>query len=659
MTRQATRQRQQDYILEADPADALRRAADMLAPIPKASPLVRYWYDPAAFVDDFVLGLTLTPYQREILDQIPIQLSRTVHFREQLPQETLPQETLPKGPASKPHGDPAGFSNRKALDYIDQPYLQNSLDHTTSSPPTWGGPDPSRSQQRLDWASLHPLYPDRPGRDWKGVTTASNGRHLTEYLWPEIRKWASPRGVDWERLGRPPLDNRTELLRTMLHLQHGQAFAASPVDPSAIEGAHADYMLYIIDEAKSVKDEVWDAIEGALSGADVTARLCIRGPHGLGKTALVSSLLIWYATTREDMCTNGLGSREAIWSEREALCISLSTPGGPTGKFYSIQMQKPGFERWWTRFVRLREALQANRIKPIWVEQSEREWGRESALFQNRVLGEFATDAEDGVIPLAWAEEAIARESPSAQLKATLPVQAMAADIARQGQDRNAIAALHAWEAYFPVEAWHSANTMEVTGRIIQEWSKHAADKPKLAVDVIGIGAGVVDRLREQGYEVVAFSGSESPGGETDKSGELKFLNLRAVSWWRVREMLDPTGWYVRQGILLKLPDDDELLGELCTPRYETRSNGVIKVESKDEIRARLGRSPDKADAVVMAIFLATARAFGVKPTIRTLGSSEDLRDVARADNPLVTDTGIGTERPRYGAGSGGWKRVF
>jgi hypothetical protein len=132
---------------------------------------------------------------------------------------------------------------------------------------------------------------------------------------------------------------------------------------------------------------------------------------------------------------------------------------------------------------------------------------------------------------------------------------------------------------------------METTGHV----AKFASRSPLAIVDVIGIGAGVVDRLREQHFNVLAFNASERPTSR-DRSGELAFLNRRAEGWWHLRDLLDPA-----YGAVIALPDDDELIGDLCAPKWRINSTGRVQVEAKDEIRKRLGRSTDCGDAVVMA----------------------------------------------------------
>jgi hypothetical protein len=82
-----------------------------------------------------------------------------------------------------------------------------------------------------------------------------------------------------------------------------------------------------------------------------------------------------------------------------------------------------------------------------------------------------------------------------------------------------------------------------------------------------------------------------------DKSGKLKFVNVRAASYWKFRESLDPDG---EERIML--PPDNELLADLCAPQYKLLAGG-IQIEPKEDIIDRIGRSPDCGDAVVLASF--------------------------------------------------------
>lgn len=117
-------------------------------------------------------------------------------------------------------------------------------------------------------------------------------------------------------------------------------------------------------------------------------------------------------------------------------------------------------------------------------------------------------------------------------------------------------------------------------------------------VDSIGVGAGVLANLnRVKSIKSYGFVASERTKRK-DRSGEFGFINKRSAAWWNLREMLDPVN-----GDNLALPDDDLLLGDLTSPRWREAAGGKIQIESKDEIRKRLGRSTDSGDSVVMAFW--------------------------------------------------------
>jgi hypothetical protein len=115
-------------------------------------------------------------------------------------------------------------------------------------------------------------------------------------------------------------------------------------------------------------------------------------------------------------------------------------------------------------------------------------------------------------------------------------------------------------------------------------------------VDVVGVGSGVVDRLREDGFEVLAFNGGEQ-SGRTDITGAFTFKDDRSAAWWHLRELLDPSQ---KGGARIMLPDDEQLKADLIAPKWKHLGRRIA-VEPKDDIRKRLGRSPDAGDMCVMA----------------------------------------------------------
>jgi hypothetical protein len=460
----------------------------------------RYLYDPVAWAHDIIAwppGQGLTPYQTEILAELPVR--RRVAVR-------------------GPHG--LGKSGLAAIVVL------------------W-------------FATTR----DAAGIDWKVPTTASAWRHLAVYLWPEIHKWA--RRIRWDALGRAEFHNRTEFLDLHLKLGFGAASAVASNRAELIEGAHADSLLYLLDEAKIIPNATWDAIEGAFAGGRAS----------------------------------GLP---------EAFALAVSTPGPPTGRFYEICKRGRGLEDWWTRHVTLTEAIKAGRISADWAHQRAMQWGAESAIYANRVLGEFHASDEDTVIPLAWAEAAVERwhawddaGRPTLDGRRVLGV-----DVARGGTDSTVIAH-RTGVCVSHLDAYHSEDTMRTTAHVQAALAGTAPDEITPVVDSIGVGGGVVDRLRELNIRVMPYTGSAKTTA-LDRTREHGFVNVRAAAWWHLRELLDPAF-----GADLMLPPDETLLADLNTPTWDTVT-GVppkIRIEPKEQLVARMGRSPDRGDAVVMAFW--------------------------------------------------------
>lgn len=354
-------------------------------------------------------------------------------------------------------------------------------------------------------------------------TTASAWRQLTKFLWPEIHKWA--RQAHWRRLGLQP-----QLLT--LNLRFGdtcEAFAVASDKPELIEGAHAAHLLYVFDEAKAIKDAVWDAAEGAFASGDCHA-------------------------------------------------LAISTPGARAGRFYDIHRRALGLEDWWVRHVTCDEAIAAGRVSPAWVEARKKQWGEHSPIFQQRVLGEFPEQAEDTLISLAWIEAAREREL----LLGTETVAGL--DVARFGDDDSALVQ-RCGPVVLSAETWQGHDTMFTTG-------KARATRAPVNVDVIGVGAGVYDRLHEQQHPCSPINVGGAP---IDRE---RFENLRAELYWNLRERFQSGEIDLSR---LAPAAYDRLSGELTAMKFHYASSGRIMIEPKADMKARLGRSPDLADALALA----------------------------------------------------------
>lgn len=383
--------------------------------------------------------------------------------------------------------------------------------------------------------------------DTKAITTAGGWRQLTKFLWPEIRIWAL-RG-DWSKIGLSIRDGH-ELTSLELKFGNKSAFAAAATNSSLLEGAHASTMFGLFDEAKSIHDSVWDSVEGSYSGAG-------------SDTGLV------------------------------AFRLAISTPGTQTGRFYDICSHKPGYEHWAVRHVTLEEAISAKRISQEWADQMFASYGENSVQYQNHVLGNFADDADNVVIPFRWIQAAIERHNDVEGIGEGKPFYGL--DPAYTGDDKTAKARL-VGNVLEWVKNFRQPDLMAVVGDMVAELDSAGGKNVSCGIDANGIGAGVYTRMRELGYYVHALNAS-SGTKLTDKSGQIGFVNLRAAMWWGVRDMLDPendTGFAI--------PDDPILIGDLTAPTWKRTSTGKIIIESKDDIRVRLGRSTDSADALCLAL---------------------------------------------------------
>ncbi len=158
-------------------------------------------------------------------------------------------------------------------------------------------------------------------------------------------------------------------------------------------------------------------------------------------------------------------------------------------------------------------------------------------------------------------------------------------DPARGGQDKSAIIRRRGRLAY-KCESFQGLDTMQLVGKLKVMIDK---ERPhKMFIDCIGIGAGVVDRLCEMGYECVVGVNVARAANNPDQ-----FLNLRAELWHDMREWLN-------QDMPVQIPDDPELQKELCGLGYDYNSSGRLVIESKKDARKRGMNSPDKADSLML-----------------------------------------------------------
>lgn len=212
--------------------------------------------------------------------------------------------------------------------------------------------------------------------------------------------------------------------------------------------------------------------------------------------------------------------------------------------------------------------------------------------------GDFTAGRQDHewqVIPTAWVKAAQLRWTPRPPQGAQMS--AMGVDVAQGGADQTVIAPRHgSWYAPLTVKPGaETPNPSDVAGLVVTLRRNNAA----VVVDVGGgYGGGVRERLAENDIEVRPFNGAGGSGQFT-RDRQLGFVNKRAEAAWRFREALDPDQ---EHGSAIALPPDPQITAELTAIRWKLTSAG-IQIESKEDLKKpeRLGRSPDKGDAIIMA----------------------------------------------------------
>ena len=213
------------------------------------------------------------------------------------------------------------------------------------------------------------------------------------------------------------------------------------------------------------------------------------------------------------------------------------------------------------------------------------------------LYGDFQIGFQDNafqVIPTEWVYAAMRRRTEDQYRQdPSAPLTSLGVDVARGGSDQTIILKVYGdWID----ELVKEPGTATPDGNIVADMVEAEHEGNALInLDSIGIGASPFDILGERGLPVFGINAA-SRSEVRDKSNQFGFANKRAEMWWRLREILEPGS-----GRNLVLPDDRELLGDLCAPRYKETTQG-IQIESKDDIRKRLGRSTDCGDALVMAL---------------------------------------------------------
>ena len=367
------------------------------------------------------------------------------------------------------------------------------------------------------------------------LSTAPTFRQVRHVLWREVHRLYH----------RAKFSLGGKLLDTRLEMSEGRfALGLSADSDDEFQGFHSPNMLIVVDEAEGVEEKIYEAIEGIMTSENCRV------------------LLIGNPTTMDG------AFRRVFYEERDLYhTITISALDSPNVKEGKAVIRGLATRRW--------------------VEERRKVWGEENPIYQARVLGEFPDEGEDTLIALSLVEAAAHREMEDSDPSGPVVV---AVDVARFGSDKSVILRRRGMVVE-ELQAHRGLDTMKLTGLVVDAINTWEPDE--VVVDEVGIGAGVVDRLKELGHQVQGIN-----VGTAARDSE-HYANLRAEGYWNLRQLfLDG-----RVGI----PQDNELVGQLAGLRYSFNSLGKVLIESKEEMRRRGTPSPDKADALVLA-FLSTKR---------------------------------------------------
>jgi hypothetical protein len=316
----------------------------------------------------------------------------------------------------------------------------------------------------------------------------------------------------------------------------------------AFQGIHARYLLVIMDEACGIPDWLWNAVE-------------------------------------------------TIATNRFARVLAIGNPDVPQTKFEETFAPASGWANIkisafdtpaWTGET-VPDGLLDDLVSPDWVTRREIDWGIASPLYQSKVLADFPEVTEETLIHPKYIRHAQLLDLTSESLSAP---GRFGLDVARSIVG-NETACYRNRAGHVRMQfAMHTNDTMRTVGRCTRVLNSTFGQAP-MHVDTIGVGGGVHDRLKEQGFPTVAFVANEAPSTPTARR---RFVNKRAEQYWNLRTMFERG-----QIDLAPQGEDDKLVAQLTSIKYFIRSDGRIIVESKEEMAERGLPSPDRADAFMMA----------------------------------------------------------
>lgn len=421
----------------------------------------------------------------------------------------------------------------------------------------------------------------------KVAMTAPTGRQVENIMVPEISrlfKRAQTRGV--------PLPGRLvgNDIRTAWEEWFLTGFKADDKQHEAWTGFHAVNTMFAVTEATGISESIFTAIEGNLQGN--SRIIIVFNPNkNIGYAAASHKSTRWNAFR-----LNSLNAPNVV--QKKVVIPGQVDYEWVLDKVHSWCKHIPDsdFDEGEDDFV------------------FEGKCYRPDDRFRTKVLGKFPRVSSDQLIPLNWIHLANERWKKFHEGKGTNLLYSsdlkLGVDVAGMGRDDTTICPRfdNVVKEFTSFNSGGVADHMKTAGVIVNYFTKFP--KAVAFIDTIGEGAGVYSRLDEQEYcgnasirkyeSVRAYSAKNSNSAKDDNGKEMKditgqytFANMRAYLHWAVRDWLDP-----KNNTGAALPPDDEFAEEATEIMYSFQSNGKIVIEAKEDIKKRLGRSPDKWDGL-------------------------------------------------------------
>lgn len=399
------------------------------------------------------------------------------------------------------------------------------------------------------------------------ITTAPTARQVKDLLWAEInRLFAKCKG---ELFGEMKMMSYTIGPKWYAS---GIATEAGKEEQSAVkfQGYHSGRVLVVLDEAVGIHPSIWEAVDG-IASSEKSKVLAMGNPSTINCTFKKH-------LDRKEWNTMKISALNHINVKEKNEII----PGAVS---YNWVIDK--IERWCSEVEKPSTSLNE---PPDFIFCFGGKYYKPNSFFLWKVLGEFPEEITDGLIPLYKIRQAMERKSNS---NTGSDFCHMGLDVARYGSDYSVFAINK--NNHFTTKPFYHLDSAKLAGEAVNLIKIH---KPsKVAVDSDGVGAGVFDSLNESKNEGIIntelyeiHSGANPlPLGHTED-----FLNLRAQMYWLFKTDLDK----------ISIEDNEEIEKGFSSVKYYFNSKGKIQIESKDDIKKRLGRSTDPEDAIVYCNFL-------------------------------------------------------